>query len=113
MRQTNRTAAHAVLVEDDVQFTFDELCRTCRADGEQLRALIHEGVLTPSGEDSQQWRFAGTALRRTRVALRLTRDLQLSADAAALVLDLLDEIDALKARLHRAGITERPRRSGD
>jgi chaperone modulatory protein CbpM len=102
MSQTNPAAARAVLVEDDVEFTLDELCRTCRADEAQLRALIHEGVLTPSGDDPQQWRFAGTVLRRTRVALRLTRDLQLSADAAALVLDLLDEIEVLKSRLRRA-----------
>ena len=102
MSQTNPAAARAVLVEDDVEFTLDELCRICRADEAQLRALIHEGVLTPSGDDPQQWRFAGTVLRRTRVALRLTRDLQLSADAAALVLDLLDEIEVLKSRLRRA-----------
>jgi chaperone modulatory protein CbpM len=99
MSPANRATAHAVLVEEEIEFTFDELCRTCRADDDQLRELIHEGVLSPTGEEPREWRFAGTALRRARVALRLTRDLQLSADAAALVLDLLDEINALEARL--------------
>jgi chaperone modulatory protein CbpM len=103
MNPANRSVAHAVLVEEEIQFTFAELCRACRADTEQLRALVNEGVLSPSGEDAGEWLFAGTALRRARVALRLSRDLELSADAAALVLDLLDEIDVLKAQLRRAG----------
>jgi chaperone modulatory protein CbpM len=42
-------------------------------------------------------------LRRARTALRLARDLELSAASAALVLDLLDQIDTLQARLRRAG----------
>ncbi|UHD16455.1 chaperone modulator CbpM [Thiocapsa bogorovii] len=62
-----------------------------------------EGALTPSGEDPECWHFGGATLRRARVALRLTRDLELNAASTALVLDLLDEIDALRSRLRRLG----------
>ncbi len=39
-----------------------------------------------------------------RRAQRLTRDLELGAVGVALVLDLLDEIDSLRARLRRANL---------
>jgi len=42
-------------------------------------------------------------LQRARTALRLTHDLELNAPGAALVLDLLDQIDTLRARLRRVG----------
>ncbi|MFJ1256021.1 chaperone modulator CbpM [Cupriavidus sp. CuC1] len=40
----------------------------------------------------------------TTAAQRLTRDLELGAVGVALVLDLLDEIDSLRARLRRANL---------
>lgn len=103
MSNPNPMVAHAVLVEHEVEFTLVELSRACRADSEQLVALVYEGVLTPRGDDPQQWRFGGTTLQRARAALRLTRDLELNAAGAALVLDLLDEIDSLRSQLRRLG----------
>lgn len=90
-------------VEEQVQFSLFELTQACRADGEQLVALVNEGALTPIGDGPQRWQFAGATLQRARTALRLTHDLELNAPGAALVLDLLDQIDTLRARLRRAG----------
>ena len=90
-----------VFVEQEVEFSLLELCRACSADSGQLTILVEEGVLTPHGDAPNQWRFEGSDLRRARAALRLGRDLELSPGATALVLDLLDEIDTLKARLRR------------
>jgi chaperone modulatory protein CbpM len=42
-------------------------------------------------------------LPRARTAVRLQRDLELSAAGTAVVLDLLAEIDSLRARLRRLG----------
>jgi chaperone modulatory protein CbpM len=103
MSDSNPSVTHTVLVEEEIEFTLVELSRACRADSEQLRALVDEGALTPSGDDPQHWRFAGAALRRARTALRLTRDLDLNPAGAALVLDLLDEIEALRSQLRRLG----------
>lgn len=99
MSDTNISVTYGVLVEQEVEFTLVELSRACRADSEQLVAMVEEGVLTPSGNDPQAWRFGGTSLQRARAALRLARDLELSAAGTALVLDLLDEIEALRSRL--------------
>ena len=64
---------------------------------------VSEGVLEPIGEAPTEWRFAGQSLRRARLALSLTRDLELNPPGVALALDLLDEIAALQARLQRLG----------
>jgi chaperone modulatory protein CbpM len=64
-----------------------------------VSAWVHEGALLPEGADPRDWRFAASSLRRARVAARLARDFEIDAPAIALVLDLLDEIDRLKARV--------------
>ena len=103
MSTKNLSVTHAVLVDEEIQFTLVELSRACRADIEQLVVLVHEGVLTPSGDDPQHWRFGGPTLHRARAALRLTRDFELNAAGTALVLDLLDEIKTLRSRLRHLG----------
>ena len=50
-----------------------------------------------------EWRFEGPSLRRARLALALTRELEINPPGVALALDLLDEIAALRASLRRAG----------
>jgi chaperone modulatory protein CbpM len=91
----------AVIVETELQFTLDELGRACGVEVALLEALVHEGVFAPRGDDPAQWRFEGSVLPRARMASRLSRDLELSASGTALVLELLQEIDALKAQLRR------------
>ena len=94
----------AVVVDETMQFSLAELCRACQADSALLVALVDEGVLQPAGQRPDEWRFSGTALPRARAALRLSRDLALNVSGTAVVLDLLDEIAALRAKLHRAGM---------
>jgi chaperone modulatory protein CbpM len=91
-----------VIVETQLQFSLPELGRACGADVALLQALVHEGVLIPQGDDPAEWRFGGEALPRARKATRLLRDLELSAPGVALVLDLFDEIEALRSQLRRA-----------
>jgi chaperone modulatory protein CbpM len=94
----------SVVVEEEIRFTLAELCHACRADSAQLVALVDEGVLEPSGSGPDNWTFSGPSLQRARAAVRLARDLELGVAGAALVLDLLDEIESLRARLRRAGL---------
>ena len=91
------------VVEEEVELTLVGLCHACHASSEQVVELVEEGVLEPAGGAPGEWQFSGAALRRARAALRLGRDLQLNAAGVALALDLLDEIEALRSRLRRAG----------
>jgi chaperone modulatory protein CbpM len=90
-----------LVVEEQVDFTLASLSRACGADHEQVRALVVEGLLVPAGDDPQAWRFDGASLRRARTALRLSHDLELSLSGTAVVMDLMSEIERLRACLRR------------
>lgn len=103
MSQTTMTFVQGPVVEEQVHFTLVELCQACCAEQEHVTAWVVEGVLNPVGQSPQDWRFGGESLRRARLALRLSRDLEINAAGVALALDLLDEIAELRARLQRLG----------
>jgi len=98
-------AFEEIVVEKEIVFSLSDLCRAAGASPTQVLGLVDEGVLQPSGSLPPQWAFAGRSLRTTRAALRLNADLELGTVGAALVLDLLEEVHALRARLRRAGLS--------
>jgi chaperone modulatory protein CbpM len=98
MKQSNLTVLHCQVVEEDLPMSLAELCRACDAEHDLVLQLVEHGVIEPQGPGPQAWVFAGASLQRTRVAVRLLRDLELNLPGAALAVDLLDEI----ARLQRA-----------
>lgn len=91
------------ILEEQTELTLAELCRACTAQAEFIVELVEEGVLTPVGRAPDQWRFTGVQIRHTSVALRLQRDLGVNLAGAALALQLLDEVEALRARLKAMG----------
>lgn len=91
----------ASVVDEEAPMSLAELARACRAQEDQLRVWVQEGALEPIGGSPPEWRFPGTALRRARIALSLTRELELNPPGVALALELMDEIEALKASLRR------------
>lgn len=103
MNQTHMTFIQGPVVEEEVYLTLVELCQACNAETAHVEAWVWEGVLEPAGDSPQNWRFGGESLRRARLALRLSRDLEINPPGVALALDLLDQIAELQARLQRAG----------
>jgi chaperone modulatory protein CbpM len=93
----------ATIVEEELQLSLAELCQACRAREEQINLWVFEGVLEPIGSSPSEWRFAGASLRRAKLALTFSRELEINTPGIALALDLLDEIESLKASLRRAG----------
>jgi chaperone modulatory protein CbpM len=87
------------LIDEQTEVTLDEVTLFCSVRREQIVALVEEGVLEPKGGESGEWRFAGHSLRRAAKAIRLQRDLEINLSAVALVLDLLDQIESLRAQL--------------
>ena len=101
MNNAEISISHTVVVETQLQFSLPELGRACGVEVALLESLVHEGVLKPQGETPELWRFEGSTLPRARRATRLAVDLELGAAGTALVLELLEEIDALKSQLRR------------
>jgi chaperone modulatory protein CbpM len=99
----SRTAwLECLIVEEQVEFTLSELCRATGTSEDQLALWIDQGAIEPKhASESEGLRFDGVSLRRVRTARRLARDLEINAAGIALVLDLLDEIEVLRAQLLR------------
>ena len=104
MSDTASYAIDGVVVEEEIVFSLSGLCQAADASPDQVLGLIDEGLLQPTGDAPQDWAFRGPSLHTTRTALRLNRDLALGTAGVALVLDLLEEISTLRARLQRAGL---------
>jgi chaperone modulatory protein CbpM len=89
-----------VILEEQLELTLGEISRSCSVHAEYIIELVEEGVLAPVGRDPRGWRFSGIQVRRAARALRLQRDLGVNLAGVALALDLLDELDAMRARLN-------------
>jgi chaperone modulatory protein CbpM len=93
----------AIILEEQSDLTLTELGRACAVHVDFIVELVAEGILTPFGREPHRWRFSGLHMRRARVALRLQRDLGVNFAGAALALQLLDELETLRARLRILG----------
>ena len=91
------------ILEDENELSLGDLCRACEVHAEYIIALVDEGILEPVGRRQGDWRFGGIGLQRARITLRLQRDLGVNLAGAALVLDLMDEVQRLRARVDRLG----------
>ena len=100
------------IVECDAPLSLEELCRLCAADAARIAEFVAEGILPDVAGPAREWRFGGVALRRARIALRLQRDLEIDLAGVALALDLLDEIEELRRRLHGADAWHDPGGAG-
>lgn len=84
--------------------TMAELCRFCDADSAWVVELVEHGALDPLGNARAEWTFQATSVARARKARRLQRDFEVNVAGVALILDLLEERDALRRAL---AVTER------
>ena len=92
------------VVGDEGVLALEELARACGAEAEWIVELVAVGVLAPQGRETSDWRFRAADLTCARRVFRLQRDFDASLDAAAVMLDLLDQIEQLRARLKLAGL---------
>ncbi len=91
------------ILEEQGGFSLEDLCRACAAHADLVAELVDEAVIVPVGHARHEWRFTGVHLRHARVAVRLRQDLGVNAAGAALALQLMDEIDLLRAQVQRLG----------
>ena len=104
MENDNREMEFSIcILEEQTQLTLADLCRACAVHAERIIELVDVGVLEPQGREPARWIFTGASLHRARKALRLQRDLDIDLAGAALALELLDEIESLRARLRAMG----------
>ncbi len=88
------------VLDEMVTLTLEELSRACRVHREWILELVDEGILEPRGERGALC-FTASCLPRARRVWRLQHDLGVNLAGAALALDLMEEIERLRAHLRR------------
>ena len=99
MSSNHEPVLHGAIFEEAGFLTLQDLSRMCAVDERHIVAYVEEGVLKTVEIDTRGWHFAGSALRRARLALRLERDLELNLAGLALALDLMEELEQLRREL--------------
>ncbi len=105
MAKTPIETLEGLILDEDCRFTLTELSTACSVRTEYIIELIDEGIVEPLEQQStrQRWTFSGRSLLRARKARRLQQDLGINLAGAALVLELVEEIEQLRERLQRPG----------
>jgi chaperone modulatory protein CbpM len=96
-----------IILDEQSVLTLTELSHVCAVQTGYIIELVDEGLVTPDiaaeENEPQHWRFSGAQIRRARTAMRLQSDLGVNLAGAALALQLLDEIENLRAQVRAMG----------
>ncbi|MCC6212426.1 MAG: MerR family transcriptional regulator [Burkholderiales bacterium] len=85
--------------------TLDQLCAAAALEREWLVRRVEEGLIPATGSARAEWRFAAIHVARARRMRDIERTYEAAPELAALVADMLEELDELRARLRaRRGI---------
>lgn len=96
--------AIGVCLSDEHALELEAFAAACGIEAEFVRQLVDEGLVQPVVVQPA-WRFGGEAIARVRRICRLQRDFEANLQSVAVMIDLIDEIERLRAQLQRAGIT--------
>lgn len=92
------------VIGDEAVLSLEDFARACSAEVSWIAELVAMEVLSPEGVEPVNWRFRAADLTCARRVARLQRDFDVNLDAAAVILDLLAQIDRLHTRLLQVGL---------
>lgn len=87
---------------EETWLTLEQVAAACRVEPEWLVRHFEEGFFPRAASTGGNWRFSSGCLLRAQRMRQLERDFDAEPELAALVADLLEEMDDLRARLRRA-----------
>jgi chaperone modulatory protein CbpM len=98
---TTRPRVNGIVLEHLTELSLEEVSRNCAVQADFINELIEEGIIAPlAGNAPDSWRFTSLQIRHLSVAWRLQRDLGVNLPGAALALQLLDELETLRAQIN-------------
>lgn len=86
---------------EETWLTIEQVAAACTVEPAWLLRHLDEGLFPHAESIAGVWRFSGPALLRARRMRQLERDFDAVPELAALVADLLEEMDELRERLPR------------
>jgi chaperone modulatory protein CbpM len=84
---------------DDTWLTLEQVAAACVVEPAWLMRHIEEGLFPHAESVADVWRFSCDSLLRARRMRQLERDFDAVPELAALMADLLEEVDTLRAKL--------------
>ena len=95
-----------VLLEERA-LSIDELARACHCEPGWIVDHIESGVLECTVVATGERRFTSAAMVRARRLLSIERTFEADAELAALAVDLIEEVEALRRQLNAARRSKR------
>ena len=90
---------------DEVALSLDELACACAVEPNWIAERVEAGFLGDfAAGQITRWQFSSAELARARRLAAVERDFDANPELAALVADLIEEVERLKARLNAAGL---------
>lgn len=80
-----------------VELDMKEFCQVVDMPAAYVIEIVEHGILEPQGKKPDEWLFDTSSLSVARRAAKLHHDLALEWDGVALALDLLDELEHVRA----------------
>lgn len=80
-----------------VELDMKQFCQASNISAAYVIEIVEHGILEPQGRKPDEWLFDDHALIIARRAARLQHELELEWEGVALALDLLDELDHVRA----------------
>jgi chaperone modulatory protein CbpM len=79
--------------------SLEELMELCQSSPNFIQALIDFGILEAHSLPVEERAFDVNELRRIKAVQRLQRDLEINMAGAAMVLDLIDQLEEMRAKI--------------
>ena len=89
---------------EDTGLTLEQVAAACRVEPAWLIRHIEAGLFPHAERVADDWRISSAGIMRARRMRQLERDFDAVPELAALMADLLEEMDALRNRLRCAGL---------
>jgi chaperone modulatory protein CbpM len=89
---------------EDSWLTLEQAAAACAVEPTWLLRHIEEGLFPHAESLAGTWRISSVGLVRARRMRALEREFDAVPELAALMADLLEEMDALRLRLRSAGL---------
>ncbi len=87
------------IVDETIQYRLKDVCEVCGVHAERVVEMVEAGIIDARGDKPTMWRFSAVSVMRSSKALRLQRDLEINIPGLAVTLDLLDEVESLRAQV--------------
>jgi chaperone modulatory protein CbpM len=88
---------------EDSWLTLEQVAAACHVNEEWLLCHLEEGLMRHAQSVAGVWRLSDAALVRARRMRQLERDFDAVPELAALMADLLEELDQLRAERRISG----------